>query len=812
MGEAPFAPVPALRAWRSRPPDGVALELGAVHGELRIARDGCVRLRVASGALPPDRAAALGREPWSAARVEPFERDEGGVALAFEGPQGAVCVEVAPQPFGVRVLDRAGVVLAELTDFALASDGRARVALRAGARDRFFGFGEKSGPLDQRGRRLRMRNQDPDVRLDRDPLYLSIPFFLRLASTRAGRRADGVLLDVPAPSRFDVAASHPERVGMETDAGGLELLVFPGPSPADVLRRYSAWTGRAPRPPRWALGHHQSRWSYASEQEVRRLAAEIRRRRLPTDAIHLDIDHMDGFRVFTWHPKRFPDPKGLVRDLATAGFRLVCFVDPGVKADPQWSVFRDGVEGGHFCRTRDDRVFTLKVWPGDAALPDFARSETRRWWADQHRPLFEVGVAGILNDMNEPAGWRRELRIGRRVVPLRGQDLSGVEQADPADPTRRLPHEHLRNAYGHLECRATREAFERFAPERRPFVITRSGFAGIQRWAAVWTGDNLSTWSHLRLSVRMLLNLSLSGVPLCGADIGGFALPCSSELYARWIQIGALYPFARTHSMWGKRQEPWRFGRRVEAIARAALELRMRLLPYLYGLCCEAEASGAPPWRPLFWHFPDDEPAADVDDQVLIGPSLLAAPVLTRGVRERQVYLPPGTWFGFDDDSRWVGPRRITVHAPLERLPLFVRGGSVLPTQSPVLHEGARPEEPLVLQVFPGADFQGTHEEDDGESLAYRAGRVARTALRLFDRAGGRLRLEIGTREGTHAIPPRLLRIVVHGCPPPLRVTCDATLLSPGADAPGWRWGEGRLEVRLPDAGTPRCLEVEPAP
>jgi alpha-glucosidase len=311
----------------------------------------------------------------------------------------------------------------------------------------------------------------------------------------------------------------------------------------------------------------------------------------------------------------------------------------------------------------------------------------------------------------------------------------------------------------------------------------------------------------------MLLNLSLSGVPFCGSDIGGFFLSCTPELYARWIQLGALYPFARTHTVWfSRRQEPWSFGRRTEHIARRALELRMRLLPYLYGLFHEAEQSGAPVWRPLFYEFPGDPDAAVVEDQLMLGPALLAAPVVERGAREREVYLPPGVWTAWDDDARYVGPRRLRVAAPLERLPLFARGGSVIPTHSPIHHIGEVPEEPCVLEVFPGADGRAELFEDDGESNRYRDGEAARTALRLWDRAGGRLRLEIGRREGGYELPPRPLRIAVRGCPRPDSVRANGTVLSRRATAPGYTVEEGRVHVRLLDRGEGHTVEIEPAP
>ena len=802
-----------LRSWRASDTGGAELDLEGAVAEISVRPDGSTRLRAAAGhSLPPDPGPGIGRDFQPPAASRPHSIDDGGLRIEHEGPEGEVNVSVEADPFALRIRDRGGAILAELGDLAFAADGRAQISLDARSGEHFFGFGETFGGLDKRGTRIRLRNRDPQFS-PRGPMYVAIPFFLGLARGPSGASARGVLLESLAPSRFDVAASSADRVVMETDAGGIDVTIFPGPEPRDVVRRFTARVGRTPLPPLWALGHHQSRWSYASAREVRRLAEEIRRRGIPTDAIHLDIDFMDGFRVFTWHPKRFPSPKQLTRDLSEQGFQIVAFVDPGVKVDPGFDVFREGEERDVFCRNEDGSLFTLKVWPKDAALPDFNRDEVRDWWGVQHRPLLAAGVAGILNDMNEPAGWARELRLGKLVVPTRKQDLSKVRQSDPNDPERSVPHEAVRNVYGHQQCRATRAALEASNPERRPFVLTRSGYAGIQRFAAVWTGDNQSRWSHLRQSIPMLQNLSLSGVALCGADIGGFALPCSRELYARWIQLGALYPFARTHAMWGKgRQEPWSFGPRVEAIARAALELRMRLLPYLCGLFREAEETGAPVWRPLFYEFPDDTAAPRVEDQVMLGPSLLVAPVVEKGAVEREVYLPPGVWMSWDDDARYAGPRRIRVPAPLERLPLFVRGGSVIPTRSPVLHAGMPPAEPCVLEVFPGADGQHVLVEDDGRSTGYRHGAVARAPLRLWDRAGGRLRLEIGRREGSYALPERTVRIVAHGCPSPDAVHFDGARLESRAQPPGYGFSDGRIEVRFTDRGEAHLLEIDPAP
>ncbi len=371
----------------------------------------------------------------------------------------------------------------------------------------------------------------------------------------------------------------------------------------------------------------------------------------------------------------------------------------------------------------------------------------------------------------------------------------------------------MRNLYGLQHSRATRAALESIGRERRPFVLTHTGTTGIQRYAAVSVGRSTGRWSQLRQSIPALLSLSVSGVPFCGADIAGGFWPCAPELYARWVQLGALYPLARTRRAWvahGRRRG--RSGRRAERAAHAAMTLRMRLLPYLYGLFRAAEATGAPVWRPLFFEFPGDAGSAEIDDQFMLGPALLAAPVVERGARERSVYLPPGTWTSWYDDARYTGPRRLAVVAPLERIPLFARAGSVIPMQSAVSHVGMRATEPCILAVYPGADASGSLVEDDGETTAYRGGVSGRTSLRLWSRAGGRLRLEIGRREGPYRPPERPLRVVVHSCPPPRAVYLDGARVAAREQAPGWLARDGAVHVHLLDRGAGANIEIDPAP
>jgi alpha-glucosidase (family GH31 glycosyl hydrolase) len=849
--------------------DGKRLRLrfAAASAEVTLSDAGVVRIRAVGGAkLGPDIAAAVVREPIAESAIEADAVGNDAV-FGFPGVEirlrnaTSAGASGAPPWEDLRIVvrersDSTFLVEARLGDartlFAVdflefSSSGGARFSLVTGLGAFYFGFGEKTGPMGKANSRLSMRTRDLPVREGLDPLYAAIPFFLwaipahKVLPTQATQvqvaervrrnrleedaRADqrrvktfarpthaffGLLLECFAPSHFDVAAAFPDRVLMETEAWGADLTVFFGPDPKQVLTAYARRTGLAALPPLWSLGYHQSRWSYDTQAEVLSIASEFRRRGIPLDAIHLDIDYMDGYRVFTWDPRRFPDPKGMCETLADLGVRAVCIVDPGIKVDPGYDIYRKAVSGGHICLADDGTPATMWVWPRKGVFCDFNRPSARRFWGELHERLLAVGISGIWNDMNEPAGWRFDVRLGRKLIlPLAPQDTSRMRQTDPLPLPERnedqptwlfprpasvptacgqgqIPHEAVRNIYAYQECRALSEYLEQEHPDKRYFILTRSGYAGIQRFAAMWTGDIASRWRHLGLSLRMLLGLSVSGVGFCGADIGGFIGRCMPELYARWIQSGVFYPFCRTHTqgLWG-RQEPWSFGSEVEDIARRYIKLRMSLLPYIYSVFEEFARSGIPPLRPLFLEYPNDPDALCVEDEAFFGPHLLIAPVLEKGATGRSVYFPAGEWIqlgpaglplhveaalgllpgpapcsgrqiaaGQERNRTVVGPRRTEVQAPLWLMPYFARAGSVIFWQRPV----SSTEEvlsgkagPLLAQVFLGSrsalgssvegppsckDEGGEanlsyYYEDDGLSNDYKAGAFLRVGVEV---------------------------------------------------------------------------------
>jgi alpha-glucosidase len=713
-----------------------------------------IRVRLApNGEFPPRRSWAVAREA-DEFPVVPFRVEAHGGELALLTTALNVSVEVTTGR--IRFSDPQGRAFsADAAAMEWGGEGSpgVRITKRIESGEHFYGFGERGGLLEKTGRRLvnwttdPARAHGPDV----DPMYIAIPIYL---SVRPGL-AYGVFFNNTWRSHFDVGRDQPGALTMQAEGGEADYFVAYGPTPAEVLRELTSLLGRMPLPPRWALGHHQSRWSYMSADEVRELAAAYRARDLPCDVIHLDIDYMHGYRVFTWDPARFPNPQSLIANLRQDGFRAVTIIDPGVKADPHYAVYQQGLERDYFIRDADGAVAHGFVWPDDAVFADFTRPEVRTWWGDWQKVLVEAGVSGIWNDMNEPVVFDKPFSQGGGGVGTLPLDAAQGPRSE------RTTHAEVHNLFGYHMARASYEGLRRHLAER-PFVLTRSGFAGIQRWSACWMGDNHSWWEHLEMAMPQLMNMGLSSVPFVGVDIGGFSDNCSGELLARWAQFGVFMPFCRNHSAMGTaRHEPWMFGPHVEAIYRDYLRLRYRLLPYLYSLFWEAAQTGAPILRPLLYHFPDDSATYHLHDEAMLGPFLLAAPIYRPGQTHRAVYLPAGEWFDWHTNEKFTGPTTTLAHAPLERLPLYARAGAVLPMGGVGRNtEDSRPD-PLTLQIYRG-EGEFRLYEDDGRSFDYERGEWAVTHYRL-QQDGTELRLKISAREGRYAPPARQVIVNLQG-------------------------------------------------
>lgn len=596
-----------------------------------------------------------------------------------------------------------------------------RFSVEIGAESSVYGLGERMGRLERSGRMWDMWNTDePEHLPSRDPLYVSVPFAIIGAS--AGWY--GLFVDVPGRQYWDTGFSEGGTIRVDVEDEYVDAYLFTAPNPRELLAKYTRLTGSQPLPPRWALGFHQSRYSYFPEDRVEELACSFREHGLPADVIHLDIDYMESYKIFTWNGKRFPDPAELARKLEARGFRLITIVDPGIKIEDGYHMYDEGTEKGYFCRLPDGRVYEGAVWPGPAVYPDFSREEVRRWWAEKHEHLLGRGIDGIWNDMNEPADFTGdELHRPDFTVPNR---LVAENDGEPVDFRR------FHNLYANGMNIATREAFRTKRPEDRGFVLSRSGYAGVQRYAAVWTGDNCSWWEHLAAAVPMLLGLNLSGVPFVGTDVGGFQENASPELYARWIAFSAFTPFFRAHSADDTLpHEPWSFGGKVLDIARHYLRLRYALLPYIYTAFEESARSGEPLMKPLFFEWPEAERLRRVGDSYLFGSALLAAPVTGPDCVVRHLYLPPGGWYDFWDDVYFEGEQDVLAPAPLERLPLFVRAGSIVPREPARLSTSEKRRGPLLLELYPDADgrAEGRLYEDAGEGFGFRDGAFLRLSF-----------------------------------------------------------------------------------
>lgn len=545
------------------------------------------------------------------------------------------------------------------------------------SQEAIYGLGERCVPLNLRlakevtegevtevAKTFRMWNYDAAGKYDAgaDPLYICIPVYL-------GMHEQGSYL-VFYENSFDARFTFADQATAEFEGGALRYYITLG-TPAQLLERYTELTGRAPLPPRWALGYHQSRWGYRTEQAVREAYQGFEHYELPLSAIHLDIDVQVGFRAFSIDPDRFPKLGDFIRELLEHGVQFVTILNPGIRYNRESNLFLEGRILDAFCKLSNGELVIGPVWPGWCVFPDFTNPNVRRWWSRQYEYLLDVGVAGFWHDMNEPAAF---ILWGDRSLPPRATQhyMEG----------RGGNHLEAHNVYGLLQAEAAYESLSHHRPQQRPFLISRAGWAGLQRYAWTWTGDIESTWTALRQTISTVVGLGLSGVPYSGPDIGGFQGNPSAELYLRWFQLSCFLTFCRTHSSNNvEHRTPWTYGEPTLSIIRQFLQLRYRLLPYFYTLSWEASQKGYAPVRPVFWAAPDDATLWNIDDAFLLGDALLVCPVLEAGGRSRSVTLPAGHWYNFWTDALVQGPGQVTLDAPLEQIPLLVKAGTVLPME-----------------------------------------------------------------------------------------------------------------------------------
>ena len=666
----------------------------------------------------------------------------------------AIAVHVDPRTLALRVTDLHGkTIVADLPD-AVRFDGRGFHLRKALPVDQhIFGMGDKTGLLDRRGFTFTNWNTDAfGFAPSSDPIYKSIPFYIGVGGDGLSY---GLFLDNTWRSTFDFGHAREGTIEISSVDGPIDYYLIAGPTVPEVVRRYTDLTGKAPLAPQWALGYQQSRWGYSSDQEVREIARKLREDRIPADVIWMDIDYQDRYRPFTVNRTTFPDLKKLNSDLNANGIRLVAITDLHIAYAPNqgYTPLETGLKGNHFVHKADGSLYVAPVWPGPAVFPEFTRAASREWWGNLYKDFIADGFSGFWNDMNEPAVFETPTK----TMPL--DNIHRIESDDFAP--RNASHAEIHNVYGMQNTRGTFDGMKRLRPGVRPFVMTRASYAGGQRYAATWTGDNSSTWDHLRLCVEQLINLGLSGFSYSGCDVGGFIGGASPDLLTRWYEIAAFTPVYRNHSAHdAPHMEPWVDGPEHLAIRRRFIEERYRLLPYLYSLAEQNARGGDPIMRPLFYDYPD---ALKLDcDPALsftVGRSLLvAAPPRPESPQPFNICLPAGGWYDY-----WTGEQvqehKLTARPKLDAVPVFVRAGTILPRQPLVESTMQAPTGPLELDVYPGPDCRGELYFDDGVHVTGPS--LRQTIECAVTPTGIKLRFEL--RRGSWRPWWRQIAITVHG-------------------------------------------------
>ena len=598
-----------------------------------------------------------------------------------------------------------------------------------------YGTGEVAGPLLRNGKDVTLWNKDNyNYKTEKGTrLYQSHPWVL-------GVNADGTAFGILADNTWKQKIELGDSIRFISEGDPFRVFIIKGSSPQNVLRTLTDLTGKMPLPPLWALGFQQCRFSYFPDSRVKEIADTFRLKKIPCDVIWMDIDYMDKFKIFTFDKQKFPDPSNLNQYLHSKGFKSIWMIDPGVKVEKGYSVYESGTLGNHWTLNNKGLPFHGKVWPGDCVFPDFTRPETQSWWGGLYQFFMRTGIDGVWNDMNEPSVFDSPDGTMPEDNIHRGGDF--------------LPYgSHLRyhNVYGMLMVKSSREGILKFNPYQRPFILSRSGFLGSQRYAATWTGDNVASVEHLKMSVPISLSLGLSGQPFSGSDIGGYSGKTTPELYAQWIALGAFYPFSRAHSEKGNiNKEPWAFGQVVEDVARVAMNRRYRLLPYLYNLFYESSVTGLPVMRPVFFADVKDLSLRKEEQAFMLGNDLLIVPKWATSPA-----LPKGRWTNVSlaGEKSSSDPYQPDVK---------IRAGAVVPLGMFIQNttEYTTSELTLLVSLDKNGQAKGTLYEDEGNGFGYQTGDFLLSTI-IAKKIGGQVKVSIIPSKGKRKPIKRKITIVV---------------------------------------------------
>ena len=615
----------------------------------------------------------------------------------------------------------------------------------------YYGLGDKPNNPNLKGRRYENWVTDSYAYgKETDPIYKAIPFYTGLHH----KKAYGIFFDNTFRSFFDFAHERRNVTSFWAQGGEMNYYFIYGPEMERVVAKYTDLTGKPHQmPPLWTLGFHQCKWSYYPESKVKEITSKLRELKIPCDAIYLDIDYMDGFRCFTWNKEYFPNQKKMVKELADEGFKTVAIIDPGIKIDEEYSVFKEGLDKDYFCKRADGPYMKGKVWPGECYFPDYTKPEVRDWWSNLFQELIEdIGIKGVWNDMNEPA----VMEVPNKTFP---DDVRHDYEGNPCS------HRKAHNVYGMQMARATYHGLKKFSYPKRPFVITRAAYSGTQRYTSTWTGDNVATWEHLWIANIQAQRLAMSGYSFAGSDIGGFAEQPQGELFARWIQLGVFHPFCRVHSSGDHGdQEPWSFGDDVTDIFRKFVEIRYQLLPYLYTAFWQYISDGIPILKSLVLFDQDDVHTHYRTDEFIYGDKILVCPIIEQNSKGRRMYFPFGNWYSFWDSEIIEGGKEIWVDADIDSMPVFVKEGAVIPKYPVQQYVGEKNIEQVVLDIYYKEGKETSLFYDDAhDGYDYTKGRYS---LRTFKLTGKKKEIILQQhKEGKYTTSYETFEMHFHGLP-----------------------------------------------
>ncbi len=611
------------------------------------------------------------------------------------------------KPYAVTFYNNAGMIISEdekgLTTSWINEEVTTYKKMQDG--ERFIGLGEKTGDLDRKGNGYTNWNTDAyGYSTGQDPIYSTIPFYIGIHHNSNY----GIFMDNTFQSDFNFGASNDRFSSFAARGGEMNYYFIYHTSVADIIKSYTALTGRMKLPPLWSLGYQQNRYSYYPDTEVLRIAQTLREKKIPADGITLDIHYMDKYQLFTWNKERFPNPKGLTDKLKEMGFKTTVIVDPGIKVVPGAAAFDRGLKADAYIKYSDGKYYTGQVWPGWCHFTDYTSNNGRNFWRSEMKFFVDNGVSGVWNDMNEIATW------GQKMPSNVIFDFEG----------RKATHLEAHNVYGSLMARTSYEGYRAISTER-PFVLTRAGYAGLQRFSAIWTGDNRSEDGHMMAGVRLINSLGLSGVSFTGMDVGGFTGNPSIGLYNRWVQLGAFIPYFRNHTgINSKSSEPWAYGEEVTEIARNYISLRYKLLPYIYSSFYESTQTGMPVNRSLAIDYTYDNNIYNwwSQNQFMFGQGIMVCP-MESGKDFAKIYLPKANWYDMYSDEMHKGGTEKTIELTMQKLPVFIKESSIIPMQTLVQSTSIAPSDTLLVHLYKGSQPNTfVYYEDDGKTFDYEKG------------------------------------------------------------------------------------------